>query len=228
MRRTAIDVAAAELSSLSPQDSAAARRLDAEAMADLGMPSILLMENAARAVADEARRLLGGGDVLVLAGKGNNGGDGLAMARFLSPHVRVALVDEPTTADAALQLAMLRAAHIPVHVAADAERLTELADRADVIVDALIGTGLWSPPRGAVADWIRWANDAAQSVVAVDLPSGLSADTGEAFDPCIRAGVTVTFARPKLGLLERDGPAHAGRVVVATLGLPEDWVEGRD
>ena len=65
------------------------------------------------------------------------------------------------------------------------------------------------------------------SVVAPSA-SGLSADTGEAFDPCIRAGVTVTFARPKLGLLERDGPAHAGRVVVATLGLPEDWVEGRD
>ena len=205
--------------------------IDRRTIHDFGISAYSLMERAGFAVAQTAIQMIGamaGRRVEILCGKGNNGGDGLAMARFLSPHVRVALVDEPTTADAALQLAMLRAAHIPVHVAADAERLTELADRADVIVDALIGTGLWSPPRGAVADWIRWANDAAQSVVAVDLPSGLSADTGEAFDPCIRAGVTVTFARPKLGLLERDGPAHAGRVVVATLGLPEDWVEGRD
>ncbi|MFQ5507203.1 MAG: NAD(P)H-hydrate epimerase [Planctomycetota bacterium] len=226
--RTALDLARTAPELLSPQDSVQARRLDRAATELLAMPSMLLMENAARAVAELAADRSAGGAFLVLAGKGNNGGDGLAAARLLSPRSRVALLqvpDEQNSPDAALQLSILEAARIPVSIAPSGAALDELASGADLIIDALLGTGLDSAPRGPIGEWIRWANARPEPVLAVDVPSGLSADDGTPFDPTIRARWTVSFARPKRGLLSPQGREHGGQLVVASIGLPEDWVE---
>jgi NAD(P)H-hydrate epimerase len=88
------------------------------------------------------------------------------------------------------------------------------------VVDALLGTGLSQPPRGRVAEWIETVNSWERRVVAVDLPSGLVADTGETPGACVRAGLTVTLGLPKPGLLQRSGPGVAGEVWVADIGIP--------
>ncbi len=230
--RNALDVELSVPSDLTSQDSAAARALDRAASEELGLPSIVLMENAARGLALRIRSVFGPeARALVLAGKGNNGGDGLALTRWMHPRARALLLAEPDpqqSPDAALQLQILQNAGIEVEIAPPLQRLHELARGADLIVDALLGTGLASAPRGLVAEWIEWIGAQPLPVFAVDLPSGLSSDTGEAMAPCVRAQETVSFARPKKGLLLRDGPEHAGRVQIVSLGLPESWVEARD
>ena len=230
--RNALDVELCSPSDLTPQDAAAARALDQAASEQLAVPSIVLMENAARGLAMRFRSEYGPeARALVLSGKGNNGGDGLALTRWLHPRARAVLLAEPDPErcpDAALQLRILESAGIAVDVSPPIDRLESLASGADVLVDALLGTGLASAPRGVVAEWIDWLKAQPLPVFAVDVPSGLSSDTGEAFEPCVRAHGTVSFARPKQGLLVRDGPEHAGRIQVVSLGLPESWVEARD
>jgi len=195
-----------------------ARQIDRDAVEKFGMPSILLMENASRAVADAAREL--GERYVVLAGPGNNGGDGLAAARHLGRNGAVHLTAEPDperSPDAALQLRILRRAGYEVVVGRPpAPALHEGA----VWIDALFGTGLSRAPEGIAAQWIRLFNDAVGPKLCVDVPSGLHGDTGEVLGLACRADVTVTFAGCKLGLTVGEGPAHSGRVVVASLGIP--------
>jgi NAD(P)H-hydrate epimerase len=91
---------------------------------------------------------------------------------------------------------------------------------AELVVDALLGTGLTRAPEGPYAEWIRLANASGLNIVAVDVPSGLEADSGKAHDPTVRARVTVTLGLPKPGLLQGAGPAHAGDIWVADIGVP--------
>lgn len=196
-----------------------ARRMDRDAVERFGMPSILLMENAARAVAEAAREL--GGRYVVLAGPGNNGGDGLAAARHLGRNGVVHLTAEPDpdkSPDAALQLSILRRAGWPVVVgeAPDPE-----AHAGAVWIDALFGTGLTRPPAGRAAEWVRLFNEAEGKKLCVDVPSGLHGDTGAVLGVACVADVTVTFGACKVGLTVGEGPRHAGRVIVAPLGIPE-------
>jgi NAD(P)H-hydrate epimerase len=205
-----------------------ARRLDREAQDLLGIPSCLLMENAGRGVAEVAQELGANQKVLILAGKGNNGGDGLSAARFLAPRVVVALLgplDSKKVPDAHCMLSILEAADIEVHVGCNSEELTRLARSCDLLVDGLFGIGLDRPPQGLAREWIPWMNDSGLPILAVDVPSGLDADTGQAFEPCVHAVKTLTFARPKKGLFLRDGPKQSGRVQVASIGIPEPWVQ---
>lgn len=195
-----------------------ARGVDLDAVQRLGMPSLLLMENAGRAVAEEARRL--GTRFVVLCGPGNNGGDGLVAARHLGPGAMVHLLAEPDpvrSPDAALQLRILRAAGRTVHVGAE---LPSDLPADTVWVDAMYGTGLTRPLAGDALAWVRTMNAAAGPRLAVDLPTGLHGDTGESLGVTVRADVTVTFVAPKQGMLRGAGPAHCGRIVVAGLGLP--------
>jgi NAD(P)H-hydrate epimerase len=201
---------------------AQARQLDRDAVSRFGMPSILLMENAARAVADAARSLaLGEQRFVVLCGAGNNGGDGLAAARHLGRKALVFLLQEPDAArspDAALQLRILRAARHPIEVGS----CPDPASFAGAVwIDALFGTGLDRPLAGAAADWVRAFNAASGRKLAVDIPSGLHGDTGEVLGVACRADVTVTFAAAKTGLLAPAAQAYVGRIVVAPLGIPE-------
>ena len=229
MQHSALDLFDLDPQELRCQSVEEARALDRLAVEQLGMPSILLMENAARGLAQEARRRIGDGDVLVLAGPGNNGGDGLALARLLAPRARIALLAAPEPArspDAALQLSILRLAGIEVSMAPGPEELERLVAGCGLIVDALLGTGQSSAPREPFAGWIRWINDRPEPTLAVDLPSGFNAETGEAYDPCVQAVSTVSFARPKRGFY-RDGvlAPELGRLRVVSIGLPETWVE---
>ena len=200
------------------------RALDRYTIDTLGVPGELLMESAGRAVAEAALGLLRpGGSVLVVCGRGNNGGDGLVAARHLHAlgvPVRVALLGDAAAlrGDAA---ANLRRAHA-AGVAIEGERWR--IPTAGVIVDAIFGTGLSRPVEGAAAGCIRRIAAARAGhldllrVVAVDLPSGLCADTGQVLGAVAPADLTVTLAFPKPGLALEPGRTLAGRVRVAQIG----------
>lgn len=201
-----------------PLTVAQARDIDRDAAERLGMPTVLLMENAARAVAEAARQL--GDRYVVLAGAGNNGGDGLAAARHLGRCGVVHLLAEPDpdrAPDAALQLRILRAARYPVVVG---EPPDPAAHRGAVWIDALFGTGLTRALEGAALEWVRVFNAADGRRLCIDIPSGLHGDSGEVLGDGCRGEVTVTFVAPKVGMTVGEGPARCGRVVVAGLGLP--------
>ena len=195
-----------------------ARAIDRDAVERLGMPSILLMENASRAVAEVARQM--GSSFVVLAGRGNNGGDGLAAARHLGPACAVHLLAEPhpqKSPDAALQLRILRKAGHPVVVGVAPDFASQ---SAPVWIDALFGTGLERPLAGAGLEWVRGVNGAAGPKLAVDLPSGLHGDTGTVLGEAFVADRTVTFAGVKVGMTLGDGPRCCGQITVEGLGLP--------
>lgn len=192
--------------------SAEAREVDRLAAERFGLPVAWLMEAAGWQVARHCR-----GRTAVVCGKGNNGGDGLAAARHLHRWGRlhsVACVDaDGLSGPAAEEAAALR----PLGITIDAEpRL----DGAQLVLDALLGTGLSRAPEGAYADWIERINASRKHIVAVDIASGLEADTGRAHHPCVRARTTVTLGLPKPGLLTGDGPAVSGEIWVADIGVP--------
>jgi NAD(P)H-hydrate epimerase len=208
-------------------------RVDRIMIEDLGVEVLQLMELAGQAVAAWARARFLGGDargksVLVLAGSGGNGGDGLVAARLLhawGAHPAVWLSHDPGTLPAhgaaAHQLRSLIALSLPVHPppGSDKDDSRGLPD-ADLIVDALLGFGLSGPPSGAAARLITAANAHTAPVLAVDLPSGLDARTGIPYNPCIRADATLTLALPKTGLLAPAARSVAGDLAVADIGIP--------
>lgn len=207
------------MSNLPPITSEQARAIDRDASERLCMPTILLMENASRAVADAVRVL--GDRCVILCGSGNNGGDGLAAARHLGrDRCLIHLLSEPCATrspDAHLQLRMLRAASWDIAVGT---LPTPEQVGSAVVVDALFGTGLSRPLEGAARHWVEFANRQRGKKLAVDLPSGLHADTGAILGACFEADVTVTFVAPKVGMTVGEGPRCCGRVSVASLSLP--------
>ncbi|MCL4683508.1 NAD(P)H-hydrate dehydratase [Myxococcota bacterium] len=201
------------------------RALDRHTIETLRIPGALLMESAGRAVAERVlteRESSGPGDVLVVCGGGNNGGDGLVAARHLllsGVPVRVALVADPGRlgADAGANLARAKAVGVPI----EHGRLRTAG--AAVIVDALFGTGLTRSVEGAAAAAIRriLAARPHARVVSIDLPSGLDADTGQIQGVAVAADATVAIALPKSGLLLEPGRSLAGQVVVARIGIAD-------
>ena len=210
---------------LTPAESAELDRLSR----DRGIAVEVLMENAGRAVARAAAVMTGGTygrRAVVVCGKGNNGGDGLVAARHLTRWGTVAtavLLPDP---------ASLRdpSAEMLSHLREDGgrvrgfESLRRELDRADVVIDAVFGTGFRGRPEDAPADAIAAMNDAAAPVVAVDIPSGVDGETGAVAGDAVRAEITVTFGAPKPGVLFHPGAAHAGIVEVVDIGFPPDLV----
>jgi NAD(P)H-hydrate epimerase len=209
------------------------RRLDRHAIAELGLPGATLMENAGRGAADAivaALPALGaprrGARVLIVCGKGGNGGDGLVVARWLKRHgarpsVLLACAPGEIGGDARLKLEALRGSGIrPVRLADDRAAAAALA-RAHVVVDALLGTGSRGVPEGSLARAIELINASGRPVVALDIPSGMSADDGGHAGAAIRATMTLTFAALKRGLLTAGGDELAGRVTVVPIGVPD-------
>ncbi|MBI3091542.1 MAG: NAD(P)H-hydrate dehydratase [Candidatus Tectomicrobia bacterium] len=212
------------------------RAIDRRAIEVYGIPGIVLMENAALQVlaAIELRypryRAL---RIAVVAGRGNNGGDGCALARHLFNRgvaVRLILVADPATlqGDARVNYEAVVGMGVPRLVVAEGAPLDELARelaQAGLIIDALLGTGLTSAARDFLAQVIRRMNEAPGPIVAVDLPSGLQADSGAIPGEHARAQLTVTFALPKLGVLLYPAAAAVGELVVADIGIPPAAVE---
>ncbi|MCI0583779.1 MAG: NAD(P)H-hydrate epimerase [Chloroflexi bacterium] len=205
----------------------------------LGVPGERLMEHAGAAVAAAVHAIAaatgraGKGPVLVLCGPGNNGGDGFVAARRLAEagtEVIAALVStapRPSTRDAARNWDRLnglsRVTRVQTPVARDTAILAADVDRASVVVDALLGTGvrgsLREPIRGAV-ELVAKARALGIPIVAVDTPTAVDLSSGDPSDPVVQADLTVTFHRPKTGLLTRRGAALAGKVLVAPIGIP--------
>jgi NAD(P)H-hydrate epimerase len=192
--------------------SAQVKQVDALAHERFGVPVDWLMEAAGWQVARFCR-----GRTAVVCGVGNNAGDGLAAARHLG---RWDMLSSVSCADigrlrgpAARELEALHKLGVPI------SNELELSG-AEIVLDALFGTGLSRPPEGVFAEWIDAINASGLRVVAVDLPSGLDADSGVAYAPTVRAHTTVTLGLPKPGLLVGDGPSLAGEVWVADIGVP--------
>jgi NAD(P)H-hydrate epimerase len=206
------DVAGLEL--LTAEEMGRADRLAVGA----GTPSLTLMENAGRAVADDAAGMArGGASIAVLCGPGNNGGDGFVAARHLRAagfDVRLALLGTPADlkGDAA---AMAREWGEGV-----ATLSPQAIEGADLVVDALFGAGLARPLSGTAAAVVEAVNASGVPVLAVDVPSGLDGTTGEAGGPVVRAVRTITFFRRKPGHVLLPGRALCGGVVVADIGIP--------
>jgi len=212
------------------------RRLDRRAISDLGIPGATLMENAGRGAAEAivaALPALGaprrGAKVTIVCGKGGNGGDGFVVARWLKRHgarPTVLLVPpaEEVTGDAGRKLEEMRRAGIRPRSFADDRVTSDLLARSHLVVDALLGTGSRGAPEGAVARAIELINASRRPVAALDIPSGLSADTGAHAGAVVNAAMTVTFAGLKRGLVTSPGYELAGRVTVASIGVPDHEV----
>jgi NAD(P)H-hydrate epimerase len=210
------------------------RAFDAYAITTCRVPGVILMENAGRGAADViARDVLSGAvrgaTIAIVCGTGNNGGDGFVIARHLvarGADVRVFLAGAPgrLSGDARVNHdAYVGIGGTVTELATDADRaaLPGALASARVIVDALFGTGLDRALTGATIDVVRTINAAPGTRVAVDLPSGLDADTGAALGACVAADVTITFGHLKLGLLTPHGASAAGAVHVVDIGVPD-------
>ncbi|MBI2457162.1 MAG: NAD(P)H-hydrate dehydratase [candidate division NC10 bacterium] len=220
------------------------QELDRRATAEYGIPSLLLMENAGVETVREmltafpallrSREMLTAfpallrSRVVILCGRGNNGGDGCVVARHLlnrGARVETFLLARPrdVTGDARVNLEILEklgATPVEITGAGDLAALAERIGSADVVVDALLGTGAQGPAKGILAEAIDLVNRAGRPVVAVDLPSGLTADDPEPPGPAIRATLTVALALPKRSLLLYPAAAFAGTVRIVDIGIP--------
>jgi NAD(P)H-hydrate epimerase len=204
------------------------REIDRRAIHDFHIPGIVLMENAARGAVDVAEELLQHftsviPKIAVLCGGGNNGGDGLAVARHLQNHghdVWIALFTDPQKyqGDAAINWGIIQSMQFHC-VTADDPNLESLIQNSNLIIDALFGTGLQTAPHKPTQ--IDMINELAKTILAIDLPSGLDCDTGQPPGPaCIRATRTVTFVAEKAGFANPTSQQYTGPVTVADIGCP--------
>lgn len=213
------------------------RSVDRIAMERFEMSSLILMENAGRGAADWiVEEMASWAPVLILCGTGNNGGDGLVIARHLHAAripLRVWLVGDPArmTPDTATNFAILSKTRIRyAWLALDAEDSAtvplrnEIGD-AGMIIDALLGTGASGSPRGAMADAIEASNTSNAQRIAIDIPSGLDGRTGFPGTPTFQAHTTLTFVASKIGFESTNALPTIGRVVVLPIGVPPEVIE---
>ncbi len=214
---------------LTPEEMA---EIDRAAVEIAGIPSLELMENAGRAVAQAAGRMLSessGRSVAIWCGTGNNGGDGFVAAHYLvqdySVDVCVFLVGgfEKLKGDAKVNFEKLEASGVEVSEIKSDEQVSDFIKRSprfDLIIDAIFGTGFRGTAAGVHALAIRAINEYGAPVLSVDIPSGVSGDTGAVTGPAVVAERTVTFQNPKVGLVQYPGAAYAGELEIADIGIP--------
>ena len=208
--------------------SGQARAQDARAREKFGISTLLLMENAGRAVAEEAfAHSKGKGLIAVFCGKGNNGGDGFCAARHLlalgaRPTVFLAgkISDVENEARVNLEILLRLKQRIVQIQKWDIPRLKARVARYSVIIDALLGVGLKGEVRCIYGDCIGVMNASGAYVVSVDIPSGLDATTGKVLGCCVQADTTVTFVARKRGMVFGEGPKYCGKIVVRDIGVP--------
>lgn len=208
------------------------REIDRRAIQEFHIPGIVLMENAARSATDVAWRMIGAQParfVTIFCGPGNNGGDGLAMARHLhnrGTHVEIVPVFDPAKlpGDALINWQIVQAMNlelVPLEAGEDA-----LARQPELVIDALLGTGFTGEPRGDIARVIELINrECKWPILAIDVPSGLDCDTGEPASLCIRATTTVTFVAEKAGFTNQAAKSMLGDVAVADIGCPPELLQ---
>jgi len=220
---------------LPPLSREQSREIDVIAVRDYGLSTLVLMENAGR----EAARLLLStgmtGPVMIVCGPGNNGGDGYVIARHLDAtgiDVRLFSVC-PVSAlkgDARINAEICQRVGLPISERVEpSETWLHEAEqawaRADWLVDALLGTGFQGTPRENIACVIAAMNQSGRKIAAIDVPSGLDCDTGQAPGVCIRATRTITFVAPKIGFTSSAAQAYIGAVDVVPIGVPRRLLE---
>jgi NAD(P)H-hydrate epimerase len=223
------------------------RVIDRLATDKLGIPGLVLMENAGRGVVDVLLRTdpsliqehsladrHNSGKVTILCGKGNNAGDGFVIARHLEIRgipVRVLLLASPEElgGDARVNFEILAHTDVPLVDLSSCEDLATALDRqsgdSTWLVDALLGTGARGAPREPLRTAIEWMDGKAAKRLAVDLPSGLDCDTGQPANPTLRADITCTMVAPKIGFRAATAKPLLGQVHVVSIGIPPKWVQ---
>lgn len=212
----------------------AVRQVDQLAMDQLGIPGLLLMENAARGVCQQIQNSGPWRRIVIACGHGNNGGDGLAIARLLAAEGQAAEVlliraGRKLSADAQANLDFLVRSGLPVQEAVNevAGLIPKSLTAADLIVDCLLGTGMRGVVRAPFADLIEQINASSAQILAVDVPSGMDCDSGEPCGCCVRADRTVTFVAAKQGFAGATAAQWTGEVTVCQIGIPQSWLQAR-
>ena len=202
------------------------RRIDRDTIDEFGIPALLLMERAGSSVADRIMEIYGPRKVIVACGSGNNGGDGMVAARILHDEgwdVRVFLASDPNKLknDAQLQYQAALRFGVPVKNSAMLiEHASELFRPHTIIIDALFGTGLSKEIRGKYSELINILNKSGLPIVSIDIPSGISSDTGQVMGDAISADYTITFGVPKRGHFLYPGAEHTGKLFIENIGFP--------
>ena len=208
------------------------RAIDRAAIERAGVPSVVLMENAGRNAADAIQTHLGtcaGRRVGILAGAGNNGGDGFVIARHLANRgaavvtfllAKAAPVTkvEKNSGDAKINLDILRNLRHDLREVAPSDLAAALGE-FDLLIDALGGTGIRGELRGDLAEAVEILNASGKSIIAIDIPTGLDCDTGQAAGPTVRAEKTITFVARKKGFENPASLQYTGEVLVADIGI---------
>ena len=204
------------------------RKIDDTTIRDFQVDVLMFMENAGRATAELARRILQGTTlgkrVACLVGGGNNGGDGMVAARHLANWGASVEVILGTARDKMRevplgQLRIIEKMGIPI-LSTDYS-----LGEYDLLVDGLIGYGLEGDPRDRIVTMIKDANSSGRPILALDVPSGMNATTGEAYKPCIKATATLTLALPKTGFLEWGTSSYVGDLYLADISIPRKVYE---
>jgi NAD(P)H-hydrate epimerase len=209
------------------------REMDRKTIEEMGLPGPVLMENAGRsvtAVCEDLLEQLPPGPTVVVAGKGNNGGDGFVVARWLhwaGYEVEVCLLAEldELDGDAAINANFADRVGVPIHESTDREVLDERLACARLIVDGVLGTGISGEVRGSAREAIEAINSAEAPVVSVDIASGVDADTGAILGDAVRAHSTVTFALAKVGMYQYPGRGRCGQIVIAPIGMTRELTQ---
>ncbi|MBU0481382.1 MAG: NAD(P)H-hydrate dehydratase [Proteobacteria bacterium] len=215
------------------------QKLDRAAIKTYAIPGIVLMENAGVGTVQaimESFGELAGRTIMILAGPGNNGGDGLVIARHVLQHGGTPIVfllcdPKKVTGDAAVNLKIVQKLDILVYPITDMERLTTVGNcipDSDLVIDAIFGTGLKREITGHFAGAVDLINTAECPVISIDMPTGLNSDTGIPLGPCVVADMTVTYGLAKPGQLTGDGPLYTGRLGIVDIGIPPAAVAEAD
>lgn len=206
------------------------KEIDKKAIEEYGIPGLVLMENAGSRIFQNLKNIytdLKLKKVIIFAGSGNNGGDGFVVARHLYNYgVRVKVFTfspfNKIKSEARVNLEIIDKMGIELREidTVKFEEIQETVQNSDMIIDAILGTGLQGKVTGLMAKIIDFINNANKEMIAIDVPSGLNADTGKIEGPCIRATYTITLALPKVGLLLYPGASYTGKIIVEDIGIP--------
>ena len=211
--------------------SAQMKNIDKTAIEDIGIAGPILMENAGLQILEEIRTRfpdINKEKVVIIAGKGNNGGDGLVVARHLfnqgcDPCVLLLASKREVRGDAALNLRIAEKIGVKINEAPSIKEWKtqkKNISQSTLLLDAIFGTGLAKPAHGIYATVINDINKSKAYKIAVDIPSGLSSDTFQIIGPCVKADLTVTLAAPKIAHIFPPSEAYVGELVVADISVP--------
>ncbi|PNX51073.1 MAG: hypothetical protein BV458_12055 [Thermoplasmata archaeon M9B2D] len=207
------------------------KRIDLETINDFGVPSLVLMERAGEKVAMNIEKIFKGSTVTIVSGPGNNGGDGLVAARLLLTKgydVKVFLVaggESALSPDCHTQFTAAKNAGVDISMG---RKINPDSLKNTVVVDSVFGTGLNKPLAGEFLEVITAVNKAGSPVLAVDIPSGISADTGNLLGGAVKADYTVTFGLPKIGHCLYPGAEYTGKLFVEDIGFPDELTSSND